>query len=117
MSSNEIIDDEAKVPAYTLPDPLRLANGAAIHDAQMWGTQRRPEILRLFEEQVYGKMPGRLGTEHAELTSIAENALAGQATRKEITLHFTPNAAGPKLHLLMYLPNGRSGPVPAFLCL
>lgn len=115
MSANEVIYDEAKVPIYTLPDALRLANGATVNDAQTWFTQRRPEILQLFTEQVYGKTPGRLGVERAEVTASDANALNGQATRKEVTIHFTPQADGPKLHLLIYLPNTRSGPVPAFL--
>lgn len=115
MATNEIIDDEAQVPAYTLPDPLRLANGAPVLDAQTWQTQRRPEILRLFEEQVYGKIPGRLGRERAEITAVDENARHGLATRKEVTIHFTATAAGPKLHLLLYLPNRQASPVPLFL--
>ncbi|MFN8489753.1 MAG: hypothetical protein U0350_19365 [Caldilineaceae bacterium] len=115
MSSNEIIYDEALVPVYTLPDPLRMANGAPVQEAQTWFTQRRPEILQLFTEQVYGKTPGRLGTERVEVTASVANALNGQATRKEVTIHFTPQADGPKLHLLLYLPNAQSGPAPAFL--
>jgi len=115
MSANEVIYDEAKVPVYTLPAVLHLANGAPVNDAQTWFSQRRPEILQLFTEQVYGKTPGRLGTERAEVTASDANALNGQATRKEVTIHFTPQADGPKLHLLIYLPNARSGPVPAFL--
>ena len=39
-----INQDESKVPAYQLPDPLRMANGTAISDASSWRTQRRPEI-------------------------------------------------------------------------
>ena len=51
--------DEAKVGSYTLPDPLVLANGKAVRDAKTWNEQRRPEIVRLFEENEYGRAPGR----------------------------------------------------------
>src|SRR4051812_18753935 len=51
--------DEAKVGAYTLPDPLKLANGKPVRDAKTWSTQRRAEIVRLFEENQYGRAPGR----------------------------------------------------------
>lgn len=115
MSSQVTIDDEAKVPAYTLPALLTLENGAPVVDPQTWYTQRRAELLRLFETEVYGKMPGALGSERSEITSIDENALNGQATRKEITIHFTASPDGPKLHLLIYLPNRRSSPVATFL--
>jgi len=45
----------AEVPVYTLPDPLRLADGTKVSDAGTWRARRRPEILKLFEEHVYGK--------------------------------------------------------------
>ena len=116
MSSPEVNYDEANVPAYTLPDPLQMANGVRVLDAQTWFEQRRPEILHLFETEVYGKMPDRTGDEHAEVTATDENALGGQATRQEITLHFTRQPDGPQLHLLLYLPNQRSPkPTPLFL--
>src|SRR5512137_2039100 len=51
-------DDEAKVPAYTLPDPLRFVDGSPVRDASAWTTRRRAEVLRLFEENVYGRSPG-----------------------------------------------------------
>ncbi|MCX6045819.1 MAG: acetylxylan esterase [Chloroflexi bacterium] len=115
MPTSDTIDNEAKVPAYTLPALLTLENGAPVVDPQTWYTQRRAELLRLFETEVYGKMPGALGSERSEITSIDETALHGQATRKEITIHFTASPDGPKLHLLIYLPNRRSSPVATFL--
>ena len=35
-------DDEAKVPKYTLPDPLVTASGMKVTDAKTWAEQRRP---------------------------------------------------------------------------
>ena len=51
--------DEAKVGIYTLPDPLVLADGRPVHDARTWFEKRRPEIVRMFEENQYGRSPGR----------------------------------------------------------
>lgn len=50
--------DESAVPGYTLPDPLVLIGGASVESAEVWREFRRPEILRLFEDYVYGKIPG-----------------------------------------------------------
>ena len=52
---------EAKVGTYTLPDPLTLANGQSVRDAKTWFEKRRPEIVRLFEENQFGSSPGRSG--------------------------------------------------------
>ena len=49
--------DEGKVPHYTLPDPLVLNDGQRVTDAATWREKRRPEVLRLFEQYVYGKAP------------------------------------------------------------
>jgi hypothetical protein len=51
--------DEAKVGTYTLPDPLVLQNGQPVHDADTWFKQRRPEILKLYETEIYGRVPER----------------------------------------------------------
>ena len=41
----DTIYDEAKVPAYTLPDPLVTQDGTRITDADSWRNKRRPEVL------------------------------------------------------------------------
>ena len=108
--------DEAKVPAYTLPDPLVCADGRKVTDVETWEQKRRPELLQLFADQIYGHapQPGR-GRAKFEVTSIATNALDGKATRKEITIWLTGAAKGPSMNLLLYLPNRAKQPAPAFL--
>jgi hypothetical protein len=103
--------DEAKVPVYTLPGALNLASGKAVRDAKTWRQQRRPEIMRLLEDQMFGKAPGRPEKLTFELTSIEKSALSGKAVRKEVSI----NTAGKTLHLLLYLPAQAKGPVPVFL--
>jgi hypothetical protein len=106
--------DEARVPAYTLPDPLRLADGTPVDDAQRW-EQRRAEILALFEEHVYGRTPRVRMPMQIEEAAPPEDALDGRATRKQIALHFHGNGAAAALHLLVYLPADARGPAPLFL--
>jgi len=107
--------DEAKVPAYTLPDPLVFSNGDPVTRAAQWWEQRRPEIVRLFEEHVYGKAPGEPVALRFHVRSVDAEALGGRATRKEVVIDLLGREDGPRLDLLLYLPNERTGPVPAFL--
>jgi len=107
--------DEAKVPKYTLPDPLLLANGGKVTDAKTWQTKRRPEILELFRTHVYGHSPVRPANMSFEVTSLERNALGGLATRKEVSVYFTGKKDGPKMDILIYLPNNAKKPAPAFL--
>src|SRR5262245_45194307 len=51
--------DESRVGTYALPDPMILSNGARVRDAKTWKQKRRPEIVRLFEENQFGRSPGR----------------------------------------------------------
>lgn len=107
--------DESKVPPYSLPDPLVCTDGAAVSTPVIWREKRRREILALFEQQVYGKVPPRPKGMELDVLSPAADALGGKAMRKEIRIRFTSRPDGPTMDLLVYLPKRRSGPVPTFI--
>lgn len=106
--------DESLVPKYTLPDPLTTSDGEKITDVETWNAKRRPEILSLFETQVYGKAPGRPEGLHFEVLSEDRYALSNMATRKEIAVYFTEDNAH-FMTILLYIPNKRTDAVPVFL--
>ena len=105
--------DEIKVPVYTLPDVLTLTNGRKVTTKKEWVEKRRPELLRLFETQIYGKAPVRSKDLHFRLLNEDREALGGLATRKEVAVYLTKDEKH-YLTVLMYLPNRRKGTVPMF---
>ncbi len=107
--------DEARVGTYTLPDPLLLANGKPVRDAKTWNEKRRPEIVRLFEENQYGRSPGRPAAMSFDVFDKGTPAFDGKATRRQVTIYFSADKAGPKMDLLVYVPANASGPVPLLL--
>ncbi len=107
--------DESKVPPYTLPDPLIMNDGTKVKDAEAWKTRRRPEILKLFEEYVYGRTPEMLKDVRFETASICENSLNDKAIRKEVIAYFTGKKDGPSMQVLIYIPSEAKKPVPIFL--
>ena len=107
--------DETKVPGTSLPNPLILENGRPVTDAATWMAQRRPELLALFETYVYGRAPAPPKTAAFDVISTEAGALNGLATRRAVTIRFSDDPAGPKLSLLIYLPQERSGAVPLFV--
>jgi len=113
--SQEANYDEAKVPKYTLPDLLVCADGAKVTSADTWRQKRRAEILKLFEDQMFGKAPGKPQAMTFVTTSISKNALDGRATRKEVAVYFTGRQQDPNMSILIYLPNGGPRPVPLFI--
>ncbi len=108
--------DETKIPAYSLPDPLTMENGEKVSDARAWREKRRPELLRLFATYVYGRTPAtRPEGMRFEILESTTDALDGKATRKQVVIHFNGKRDGPRMNLLLYLPNNTRRPVPVFL--
>ncbi len=108
--------DESKVHEYTLPDALVMADGRQVTSPQMWVAERRPEILKLFETEMYGRSPGPPKDMAFEVTSEDKTALDGMATRREVSVYFTDKRKdGPRMDILIYLPNDVQAPVPLFI--
>ncbi len=115
MDRADVNYDEARVPAYVLPEALTAANGQLVKDAGAWRARRRPELIRLFEENVYGRSPGRPAGLRFGPAEVDPKALGGRATRKQVRILLSGNNEGPSIELLLYLPNGRTGRAPAFV--
>jgi len=113
----EANEDESKVPPYTLPDPLVLADGKKVADARTWIEKRRPELLRLFETHVYGRTPAGGPKARFQVTKVDAAALGGRATRKEVAIAFGDGPTAPRIDLLVYLPSAARAPVPVFVAL
>jgi hypothetical protein len=111
--------DESKVGPYTLPDPLVSTSGQKILTIAQWKEERRPELLRFFETQVYGKIPkpDRPIEPRFEVKSEDKQALNGAAIRREVSVFFSEKPDGPRMDLLLYLPKRADGAVrvPVFL--
>jgi len=107
--------EEARVGDYKLPDLLLLSNGKPVRDAKTWNEKRRPEIVRLFEENQYGRSPGRPAAMTFDVFDKGTPALDGKAVRRQVTIYFSADKAGPKMDLLVYVPANATGPVPLLL--
>ncbi len=108
--------DESKVPAYTLPALLVCEDGTTVKDSATWFGKRRPEILKLFTEQVYGRAPGLPESVSYTLTESG-SALDGLAKRKQVNITLKQGEKELTIPLLLYIPQNHSGPAPAFLAL
>lgn len=117
-SRKEFIYYEEKVPDYTLPNSLVMSDGTKVSSAEMWRMRRRPEILELFRNHVYGRAPvGRPKGMTFKVFDLDRKALNGLATRKQVTVNFTGKEDGPSMDILIYLPGAAREPVPTFVIL
>jgi hypothetical protein len=101
--------DEAKVPPYTLLDPLTTSTGKPVTSAAEWWKTRRPEILQLFEVNQFGRTPANARLPlRVHFVEQDRQALGGTAIRKQFDLSFTDRGpSGPHMRVLLYLPAHR----------
>ena len=103
--------DEAKVPTYTLPEPLTMANGERVKDAKTWTNKRRPEILEIYRTEMHGHSPAGPAKLKYEVMSVDKSALGGKAVRKLIRI----NTGTVPMNVLLYLPPNARKPSPVFV--
>ena len=112
-----VIDDEAKVPPYTVPDVLVCNDGRKVDSPVMWQQVRRPEVVKLLEDHVYGHIPDTTEAQKKFTYEVRETdpqALGGKATRSQWKV-WPVGKTGPAFDLLVYTPNEVKGKAPLFL--
>ncbi len=109
-----VIDDEANVPEYKLPDVLTRFNGGKVKSAKVWFNKQRPEILKKFTDEVYGKVPGKLDISDVKVWETSDDAINGLAKRKQLSLFFKKGDRSLEVNVLMYLPKSQQK-APVFL--
>lgn len=109
--------DEAKAAGLPVPEVTVCEDGTKVTSKEQWLEKRRPELIRLFEREVYGRTPGGKppGMRFVQ-TSENKQALGGKATMRQVSIFFTDKDE-PCCDVLLYLPNGRKQPAPVFVSL
>ncbi|MEN8228204.1 MAG: acetylxylan esterase [Bacteroidota bacterium] len=110
--------DKAKSTKHTfvpLPELLLNSEGARIESSRQWEEIRRSEILELFREHVYGRVPEAELSVDFEVKYVDLNALGGSAVQKEVEVQVSNGSDNHTFSILIYLPKDSQGPVPLFL--
>ncbi len=103
MNIDDAIYDEARVASYGLPELLRFNNRQVVQTVADW-QKRRQEILELFSEYVYGFTPPQKLKPSYVLLEASDNALQGQAKRKQIQVTLERLGKSISFTLLLYVP-------------
>lgn len=112
--------DESKADVYpNLPDPLLLQNGQRVTTAKMWWTQRRPQIVALFDEDILGKMPTQLPRVTWEVVSTKQEKNGDVPVITKTLVGHVDNSGDPKItvniDLTLTTPADAKGPVPVIM--
>ena len=82
VQAQETNYDESKVGTYVLPDALTMHNGQEVVNKEQWEAERRPEIIKLFQDNEYGILPEAIINSNCRIVATQTTALL----RRVITL-------------------------------
>ena len=112
---------DPEMPAYRLPEVLRLQDGTPVTTAEQWKDKRRAEVLELFRTHVYGRVPKTVpkvtweeDKDGKSGTGFGPKPPAGAVTKRFVGR--VDNSACPEItvniRLTLILPPNATGPVP-----
>lgn len=112
--------DESKVdPNLKLPDPLILKSGKRVTTAELWWQQRRPEIVELFNREIYGQIPANVPKVKWDVVSSREEDKEGAAVVTKDLVGHVDNSAYPAvkvdIELSLTTPANANHPVPVMM--
>ena len=119
QAANAANYDESKANPYSkLPDPLVLNDGQRVMTPETWWQQRRPEIVELFDREIYGRMSKDTPQVRWEVTGITKTKASVPVLVKNLVGH-VDNAAYPlitaDIQLTLTTPANATGPVPVMM--
>ena len=105
---------EMNVPDFKLPDLFIDSKGKAVNTIENWETIRRPEIMNLLGEHIYGHVRG-----YEEISFFLDeretNPLPEKTIFKQVAITVREDNNQYTFHLDLFLPNTNKGPYPVFL--
>ena len=112
--------DESKANPYPdLPDPLLLQDGRRVTTPDMWWHARRPEIVELFDREIYGRVPAVTPGVRWEVGGATRHVVGGVPVATRQLVGHVDNSAYPQvgvdIQLELTTPSGAGGPVPVVM--
>ena len=117
---NPVNWDESKAnPWPNLPNPLLLNNGKPVKSAKVWTTQRRPQLVELFDREIVGRVPANVPAVHWQVVSTTPGSDHGVAILTKHLIGHVDNSAYPAITVDiaadLILPADARGPVPVVM--
>ena len=112
--------DESKANPYpNLPDVLTQNDGKKVATAKEWWNKRRPEIVELFDREVYGRVPAHTPGVKWELVSTTNEKNGDFSVVTKKLVGHVDNSSYPavtvNIDLTLSTPADAKGPVPVIM--
>ncbi len=119
-SPNAANYDEAKANPYPeLPKILKMATGEKVDTPEVWWERRRPEIVELLENEVYGLIPENVPDVKWEIRQTREVEAGGKPAIQTELVGVVNNSACPEIKvnisMSLTLPKEAIEPVPVLM--
>jgi len=112
-------DESLANPCPQLPDVLTLNNGKKVTSPEMWWKLRRPELVKGFEQEMYGRVPEKTpkiiwtakitDSEFVGRTPVIARQMIGHVDNSEYPL------IDVNINMVVVLPVNVKGPVPVLI--
>lgn len=114
--ANAAIADERTAPANpVLPNPLIALSGEKVISVEQWERVRRPELLELFREHVYGRNPIERPDDMRFEVLSTRDVFDGLAICKQVSITCTGPHGTLSFPLTVYMPKKQAPPRGCFL--
>ena len=112
--------DEMKANPYIYyPDPLTTFDGRKVKNAKMWRNVRRPELVKAFEDEVYGRVPENVPAVRWEVVKEEKIDMEGIPCIRRDLAGVADNSACPSIEVRIQAqvtwPEAAKGPVPVIM--
>lgn len=112
--------DESKATPYPdLPELLVTNDGRKVITPEMWWNVRRPEIVELFDSEVYGHVPENTPAVKWETVETTSDTISGKKVVTRRLVGHADNSSYPAIKvdidLSLTLPAGAPGPAPVIM--
>ncbi len=91
-----------------------MANGRPVRSARMWN-ERRAEIVKLYETEIYGRVPANAPKVTWQITETDPSAREGTAVMKRLVGRIGSAPDGPRMNVTLSTPSSARKPVPVIL--
>ena len=92
--------DESKANPYpALPDPLKLANGKPVKTAKDWWKKRRPELVEIYDREIYGRLPANVPGVTWSVKETREDMVGGKPVVFRKLVGHVDNSAYPLINV------------------
>ena len=119
-------DDPNRAPNYDemnanpwiyYPDPLVTFDGRQVKNAKMWRSVRRPELVKAFEDEVYGRVPENVPAIKWEVVKEEKVDMEGIPCIRRDLAGVADNSACPSIEVRIQAqvtrPEAAKGPFPS----